>query len=112
MSLPSDPDFLQSKDWDKQLDYLNTLKPMGERQWTLMDPGDFNSHSTEIKLDALPAGAYAVLVSDNKAFDKLKGYAGFTTFTASKIVAATRLYSSMAMRFGRYIGTKACPCKA
>ncbi|MBK8556604.1 MAG: hypothetical protein IPL65_12930 [Lewinellaceae bacterium] len=89
VALPSDPDFLQSKDWDKQLDYLNTLKPLAERQWTLPDPGDFNQHNTEIKLDALPAGAYAVLVSDNKAFDKLKGYAGFTTFTASELAAAT-----------------------
>ncbi|MCB0823357.1 MAG: hypothetical protein KDC09_11715 [Bacteroidales bacterium] len=41
------------------------------REWTqaLIDEGDFQSHSTEIKIDALPAGYYILLASESAEFN-------------------------------------------
>lgn len=58
-----DRDHLQLK-----LDYLRKLPAEKTWQVVLPDDGDFRSHSTEIKMDALPLGQYVVMVSDNKDF--------------------------------------------
>ena len=43
-------------------------KPLREWSVTLPDDGDLNEHVTEIAVDALPFGHYALLISDRRTF--------------------------------------------
>ena len=56
------------------------MKPL--RTWNLDLPndGDYQSHSVEFKMDALPLGTYLILASDNDAFND-EGNAVFTLYT-------------------------------
>jgi uncharacterized protein YfaS (alpha-2-macroglobulin family) len=54
-------------DGDKQLDFLRKLKPLRKWSTALPDDGDLQEHSTEIKVDALPAGYYVILAAETDA---------------------------------------------
>jgi len=51
-----------------RLDYIFNLGPVQKQEYELPDPGDYRSHTTEVKLDGLDFGQYAVLVSDDPQF--------------------------------------------
>lgn len=70
VKLPEDPSVVFSSDqalW--QLLQKETLK-----QWDQFfpNPGDYQSHTAEMKISALPHGRYALLASGNKRFSKGK----------------------------------------
>jgi len=47
---------------------ISGLKPIRSWEETLPLPGDLQEHLAEIKIDGLPAGNYAMLISNNKNF--------------------------------------------
>lgn len=54
-----------NEEWNKKLLQIKAIK-----EWSLDLPGttDYNEHSTEVMLDALPQGMYAVIVSGDAKF--------------------------------------------
>jgi hypothetical protein len=59
---------LNELDYDRLWKELVQLKPL--RQWSLAlpDPQDYQGHSAEIKVDALPNGMYLILASNDENF--------------------------------------------
>ena len=57
---------------DKVVHFLNSLPTVQYFSHELPNDGDYRKHSVEVKIDALPYGKYALLVSDNQEF-KFKG---------------------------------------
>ena len=53
---------------EKYWEDLVRLPVLNSFSRTLPETGDYQTHRTEIKMDPLPAGAYALLVSDDKDF--------------------------------------------
>ena len=85
--LPDNPDLWNKIPYDQRLNYLNGLQGMQNRTWQLGDPGDFQTHRTEIGLEPLPVGNYWVLVSTNIGFDSKKGPVAFANFHCSNLSA-------------------------
>jgi uncharacterized protein YfaS (alpha-2-macroglobulin family) len=74
------------EDDDQRLKYYNNMAFVAKKIVKLPDEGDFNAHSTELKLDKLPLGMYLVLASDNAKFsNKNGGKANYLTFHVSNI---------------------------
>ncbi len=76
-------------DGDQQFQRLNSARSLQNRSWDIQDPGDFQSHQTEIALDGLPFGSYWVFISDNAAFDPQKGPVNYSEFVVSNIAAVS-----------------------
>ncbi len=57
------------------------------KQWIqeFHDEGDYQNHSTEIKLPDLSFGYYIILVSDSKSFDPKKYHIAYSSFWSSNI---------------------------
>lgn len=61
---------------DLVYDYNNDYKKINTKSafksWSLLLPerNDYKNHSTEIKLDALPIGTYAIIISESNEFQK------------------------------------------
>lgn len=53
---------------EKILAYLNGLSAVKTQSFALPDDGDFREHATEVKIDELPLGKYALMVSNNQEF--------------------------------------------
>ncbi|HNY55187.1 MAG TPA: MG2 domain-containing protein, partial [Chitinophagales bacterium] len=64
---------------------LNAIKPVRTWNQTLPDSDDYLDHSTEIKIDGIKKGYYAILVSTNPTF---------TVSTGKEAVAITTLFAS------------------
>ncbi|MCP4146966.1 MAG: hypothetical protein GY757_04365, partial [bacterium] len=64
------------------------------REIQLPQEGDFQPHTTEIKIEALEPGKYVLLVSDNKTFDYKKHIVSWNPFTLSNIAYIYRNVSS------------------
>jgi len=75
---------------NKDLEWLNKIKPVQQLTVELKNPGDYRQHSTEAALKALPAGWYAILVSDNDKFRFKDNTAGFVTIQVSNIAYLNR----------------------
>ena len=74
-----------TKKLDKRLAYLQKLKPYRTLEQALPDPGDYQRHRVEIKIDALPLGHYAILFSDDKQMDVDKTLVGTLFLDVSNI---------------------------
>ncbi|MEL7121817.1 MAG: alpha-2-macroglobulin family protein [Bacteroidota bacterium] len=61
-------DALERRDSEDQWRYLTKLKAQQKKELSLNDPGDYLIHSTEFKLDPLPLGQYAILISTHTDF--------------------------------------------
>ena len=76
-------------DYD-EISTLNKIKKatvVQTKQWQIPDPGDYEQHGTEIKLEPLPAGHFILLISDNAAFDEQRGAVCWSTFSCSNLAA-------------------------
>jgi len=76
--------------FDKQsaaesLQWLLTLQSIQEGRISLTNPGDYRPHRTEIALDPLQPGFYALLISDNPRFKTADHSAGYVLFQVSRI---------------------------
>ncbi len=73
--------------WDtaKDLEWLNNIKPVQQLTVELKNPGDYRHHSTEVAFKGVPAGYYAVLISDNDKFRFKENVAGFLTMQVSSL---------------------------
>ncbi len=57
------------RDWkNKAIEFLNKCEATKTWQVSLPDEGDYHRHSTELKMDALPIGQYAIVISENENF--------------------------------------------
>ena len=61
------------------------MQPIREGYQILPDAGDYRTHSTEIKIDALPAGAYALIASASPEFKLQKNALCIQFFQSSAI---------------------------
>lgn len=85
-----DQEKLQTINFEQSLDFLLKLKKTKEWSVKLPDDGDFQNHSTEIAIDALPLGQYAILASDNKKFNSKGGAAGYLFTQVSNLAYMQR----------------------
>lgn len=58
----------------KLINALKKRKAAAAKDFRLPANGDYNKHSTETWLPAVPSGEYILLTSDNKSFDLSKGH--------------------------------------
>lgn len=77
--------FLNNVPYEKQLPTLLALPQMQRRDWDIKTPGDYQAHTTEIALDALPLGFYYLLTSENADFDHKKGPVSYAAFSVSNL---------------------------
>jgi uncharacterized protein YfaS (alpha-2-macroglobulin family) len=76
---------------DKLINYLADLPSKQSGSWTLPDEKDYQNHSVEVALPAMPNATYLLLVSYNKNFKADKGNAvNYTTYRVSNIAYLTR----------------------
>ena len=87
--IPNNPEWWENIAYEQQLEVLNGLPAVQQRNWAVPNPGDYYDHQTEIKLDPLPVGRYIVLVSDNEAFAPTQGYVTFAGFSVSQIAVVS-----------------------
>lgn len=75
-----------------QNDFKELLTRNAIKTWTsaLPDLKDFQPHSTEIKIDALPIGMYALLISENAQFD----HSGYTDIALINVSELAYLYAN------------------
>lgn len=85
VDMPNEPDYFGQIEWQNRLAFLNNLPALQQRGWELTNPGDYRTHRTEIKLDALPAGHYFVLVSTSETFSSKNEIVSFAPFTCSNL---------------------------
>ncbi len=92
VQVPNDPDVFGQVEWDQRLNFLNGLPAIQQRSWTLIDPGDYHQHRTEIKVDPLPAGRYFVLVSASETFDADGFPVSFAPMVCSRLAGISISY--------------------
>ncbi len=85
-----DQEKLQGINYEATLDFLLKLKKIKEWSVKLPDDGDFQNHSVEIAIEALPVGQYAILASDNKKFSSKGGAAGYLLTQVSNLAYMQR----------------------
>ncbi len=68
---------MKDKTYDDNNDYQVIASRKGIKNWSVNLPSqnDYKGHSTEIKIDALPLGTYAIIISEDANFDSKKYYA-------------------------------------
>ena len=68
---------MKDKTYDYNNDYQVIASRKGIKNWSVNLPGnnDYKGHSTEIKIEALPIGTYALIVSEDANFEYKKYYA-------------------------------------
>ena len=81
----SDRERFERWETNKDLDWLNKIKPVQQITLNLKDPGDYRFHSTETALKGLAPGYYALIISDNDKYQFKENTAGFLTFQVSNI---------------------------
>jgi hypothetical protein len=70
---------------EELIKYFAGKSPIKSGQYTLPDDGDYQEHSLEVKLDALPEGEYMVLYSHQAGFDTKKNGMAYTFTVISNI---------------------------
>ena len=70
-------------------EYLK-INPLKEWQLALPDDGDFQTHTTEIKIPELPLGSYVILIGTDKKFSTIKNAIAYTTTAVSNISYVNR----------------------
>ena len=70
----------------ERLKYYNQLPFVSRKSAKLPNDGDYNSHTTELRIDKLPLGVYLILSSDNPRFsNKNGGKVSYLTMNVSNI---------------------------
>jgi uncharacterized protein YfaS (alpha-2-macroglobulin family) len=67
------------------IDELLALPSLQNGGWTLPDDGDYQQHSTEVKLDGLPSETYMLLVGDRSEMTSEKTAIHYTPFSVSNM---------------------------
>jgi len=82
---PSQLEQFDELNGDERFTFLTDLKPA--RAWSekLPDDKDYQSHSVEFAIDAMPVGQYAVLISDDRNFKGEGGYVGYLLTQVSNL---------------------------
>ncbi len=95
----SDEEKLRSLDNEETLEFL--IKRKSFRDWSVKLPNDrdFQNHSTEIAIDKLPIGHYAILASDNKKFNAKGGAAGYMISQVSNLAYMQRVQEGGSYEF-------------
>ncbi len=70
---------------DKILSFLNNKPVIYQEVAQLPDLGDFQTHATEVMIDALPLGSYVVMVSNHSGFKNGAGIIQYSKLTVSNI---------------------------
>ncbi|MEZ4953457.1 MAG: MG2 domain-containing protein [Saprospiraceae bacterium] len=66
------------RDWQqKSIEFLNKCEAVKKWSVDLPDEGDFHQHAIELKMDKLPLGQYAIVVSENENFQGGDGAVGY-----------------------------------
>ncbi|MBC7720506.1 MAG: hypothetical protein H7068_00685, partial [Pedobacter sp.] len=79
-------DSIQNKKWENGFwDYANKLPSVKNFSQYLPQTNDYQQHATEIKVEALPVGAYALITSSGKAFKVDEDKMAITYFYVSNI---------------------------
>jgi uncharacterized protein YfaS (alpha-2-macroglobulin family) len=88
------------EDDDQRLKYYNNMPFVARKIVKLPNEGDFNVHSTELRIDKLPLGMYLVLAADNPKFsNKNGGKAHYLSFHVSNIAYFHRTGDTEANQF-------------
>lgn len=77
------------------------LKQSSVKEWsvTLPDDGDYQSHSTEIKIPGLPFGYYVILATNGKEFTSANDIIAYSNFWVTNICSIDRYKDKYAMDF-------------
>ena len=75
----------------ENLHLLNIASPIRNWEQDLIDTKDYQQHSLEIKVDALPVGEYFIIVANNPDFENAKTVIGSRLFYVSNISYVQRL---------------------
>ncbi len=73
--------------------YIKTLlaaKPVQSFSTALPGTDDYAQHSAEVKVDALPLGMYAVLISAKESFAKSDNAVSYTVFQVTRLAVVTQ----------------------
>ncbi len=99
----TETELIQLRDFDREeaTSFLFALKPYKSWSASLPDDGDFQQHTTELKLDPLPLGQYALLFSNESLNNpKEKPAHSWITFAVSELAYFyNRSYSSDQLEF-------------
>ncbi|WP_159474687.1 alpha-2-macroglobulin [Dyadobacter sp. 3J3] len=69
----------------ENLHLLSSTSPVRSWEQNLIDTKDYQQHSVEIKVDALPVGEYFLVAADNSDFENIKTIIGTRLFYVSNI---------------------------
>ena len=80
-----DDDVLYEKRRDKRLNFLKRLETVLEWEQAMPVVDDYREHSTEIKINPLALGRYAILIADNPKFEDEDGVANYILINSSNL---------------------------
>lgn len=75
------------EDFNKE---LLRKKPLQSFAAALPGTADYDQHSTELKIDALPVGMYVVLISSNESFSKENNILSYAFFQSTRLSVVTK----------------------
>ena len=81
--------YYSDESFDKITAEIFSSQLMREQTFPIPDPGDYYEHSTEIILNALPAGKYAIVISLNPDFKKDNNILAISRLNATDINITT-----------------------
>ncbi|WP_069658740.1 alpha-2-macroglobulin family protein [Arcticibacter eurypsychrophilus] len=73
----------------ERFEFLKKINPVATNVFEWVDPGDYSKHSAEIKIDALSAGNYVLMVKDLSSDDET--LTGLSEFKVSSLAYNARL---------------------
>ncbi|MGB0886536.1 MAG: alpha-2-macroglobulin family protein [Vicingaceae bacterium] len=89
----------RNNNYQERLDKILALKPIKEWATTLINDGDFRTHSGEIKIDEQEKGFYLLLTATNKTFTKTKEAITLTPFWVTNLSYLSRVNNAGEQEF-------------
>ena len=86
------PEDTDNQNYENVQSKLLMAKAVSNTAFTIKNPGDYQQHQTEIMVNPLPAGNYAIVLSKTGNFDKKEDICDYAFFDCTNI-AAIRLAS-------------------
>jgi hypothetical protein len=80
---------------DKLVEFLNSLKAKETWNYSLTNEGDFQTHSSDIRIPACERGTWLVMASENESFSYSKNGVAYMTFNCSNIAFTQRQVSGI-----------------